>query len=54
MVELSSEEVQKGTEKGMWGQGETAVDVGGEQDTFALLGLWLSFFPREPPGTMLD
>ena len=38
----------------MWGQGKTTVDVGGEQDAFALLGLWLSFVPREPPGTMLD
>ena len=30
MVELSSEEVQKSTEKGMWGQGKTAVDMSGE------------------------
>ena len=30
MVELSFEEVQECTKKGMWGQRKTAVDVSGE------------------------
>ena len=54
MVELGSEEVQECTEKGMWGQRKTAVDVSGEQDALTLLRLRLSFIPREPPETMLN
>lgn len=49
MVKLGSKKVQETSEKRMGRQGETAVDMSGEEDALTLLQLRLEFVPRQPP-----
>ena len=48
MVELSPKEVQKNPEERMGRQLESAIYVGGEENTLTLPWLQIGFIPREP------
>ena len=43
MMELSPEEIQETSKEGEWRKRETAVDMGGKQNTLTWLRLWLRF-----------
>jgi hypothetical protein len=50
VMKLGSKEIQESPEKGMWRQGETAVDMSREEDALTLLRLRLGLVPRQSPG----
>lgn len=52
VMDLRPKEIQKAPEERMWGQRETSVDMGGEEDELSLARLGLGFIPRQPPGAV--
>ena len=53
MMELSPEEIQETSKEGVWRKRETAVDMGGKQNTLTRLRLWLRF-PLWQPRRLMD
>ena len=52
-MELGTKKVQETPEKRVWGKGETAVDMGGEQNALTRSRLRLRL-PLRQPGSFVD